>query len=327
MFRILIQILDELWRVQFLGEMPRPNDILQIDSYSYFASLPGRFRLCGVEIILSGSGGSINQEEFAICIASSFLPFVPILFRSYFASIPRGTLPSLPGANLDFIASFSGLSAPPTLGAGRAVMSLDYLLEENPYDSNNVVNIFGFTNDNVLADPDFYQFSSSDFQDAFEPFEDGIQRLLSYENNLVDKSFASIRVTTGVDICENDCDGKCNFPDVSDRSRRSKTSGGSKKSGSGSVKISGGSRSKSASGIGENIGDFLDEILGGGSKSKSGRSGKSRMSKSLRSGKSKKDTCENEFEAFVSGGVKNSFTCDAITEDSLNFLGELFFLN
>ena len=139
MFRILIQILDELWRVQFLGEMPRPNDILQIDSYSYFASLPGRFRLCGVEIILSGSGGSINQEEFAICIASSFLPFVPILFRSYFASIPRGTLPSLPGANLDFIASFSGLSAPPTLGAGRAVMSLDYLLEENPYDSNNVV--------------------------------------------------------------------------------------------------------------------------------------------------------------------------------------------
>ena len=49
------------------------------------------------------------------------------------------------------------------------------------------------------------------------------------------------------------------------------------------------------------------------------------MSKSLRSGKSKKDTCENEFEAFVSGGVENSFTCDAITEDSLNFLAELFY--
>lgn len=80
----------------------------------------------------------------------------------------------------------------------------------------------------------------------------------------MDKSFASIRVTTGVEICEDDCDGKCNFPDVNDRSRRSKTSGGSKKSGSGSVKISGGSRSKSASGIGENLGDFLDEILGGG---------------------------------------------------------------
>lgn len=188
MFRILIQILDELWRVQFLGEMPRPNDILQIDSYSYFASLPSRFRLCGVEIILSGSGGSINQEEFAICIASSFLPFVPILFRAYFNSIPKGTLPSLPAGNLDFAATILGLRGAPTLEAGRAVMSLDYLLEENPYDSNNVVNIFGFTNDQPI--PNFINFLRLTFKmpsNLLRPaFKDcSLTRITSWINRLL----------------------------------------------------------------------------------------------------------------------------------------------
>lgn len=256
LFRLVVRLFTEL----VLEFPPDENDIINPGDANFILSIPDRFRLCGVESTVD------RDESFFLCVAATFLPSIPIFFKAYFATFT---------------------STGRTGNAGIAVEKEPNYLTAEEVDT---VSIQSYTEDLISTTANFYDnLSPSEFQSFFDEFQDGLQRLVSYENNQVDKSFASIRVTTG----SNPGAEECYF---SDKYKSKKSSGGS-----GSKKSSGSSGSKKTG--------------------KSKKSPMSNMSSKMMSENSLVDQCSNDYDAFVSAGVTNSESCDPITEDSLNYLG------
>lgn len=325
-FRVTARIINELVELFLNREADDANFIIQREDLGYFLSIPERLALCGVGGLIPLNPISLPESlDFGICLGLNLLPLVPILFRMYIAT---------------FTTSFK------TTESGVAVSSPNYLSGEQDSDTTTL----GFYTGELRDSSGFYELTCSDFEEAFDEFQDGLQRLVSYEQVLVDKSFASTRLTSNV-LLNEDEDG-CDIFNHRPLGFLQTGSGKSNKTGSGKSVSKSNSFSLGGSGKSNsfNIGDILggsgksnswDIDLGGGSKrrrlrsgSDSGKKKKSCMSK--RSGKSgrshssmsqSRGECKTrECDSFVSAGVKNSQTCDAIDRGDLNYLGKFLFL-
>jgi hypothetical protein len=259
-FRIITRIINELIEL-FVYQADDDDFIIQMEDINYFMSIPVRLDLCGVGGLFPNNLTDLISSDFGFCLGQNLLPLIPILFRIYIAITP---------------------SAFTTTNPGVAVTNPDYIFGEQ--DSETIS--LGLYTRNLVNSPGFYDQSCKEFEDSFDEFQDGLQRLVSYEQVLVDKSFASTRFTSNV-LPNEENDG-CEI--FNERP----------------LKIKSGKVSKNQK---------CDRALKG-----------SRRLEGSKSSKGSGGECKTrECDSFASTGVTNSLTCDAIERDDLNFLGKLGF--
>lgn len=271
-FRIITRIINELIEL-FDYDAADDDFIIQQEDIRYFRSIPERLALCGVGGFFPDNPIATDPSDFGICLGLNLLPLIPILFRIY-------------------IAIFTSVFK--TTESGVAVTNLDYILGEQ--DSSRTITLGMYIGDLVKV-PGFYDQSCKEFEDSFDEFQDGLQRLASYEQVLVDKSFASTRFTSNVLLNEEN-DGCEIFNERPLKpgkvSRRQKCTNPLKGSGR----------------INNSNGRSTGKVRKGDSKSSKGSGGECKT---------------RECDSFASTGVTNSLTCDAIERDDLNFIGKLGF--
>lgn len=231
----------------------------------------------------------ISPDGTIICLGLNLLPLVPILFSIY-------------------LAIFTDSGA--TTQSGVAVTSPDYILGEQ---GSSTITLGSYIGD-LMNSTGFYDQSCREFEDSFDEFQHGLQRLTSYEQVLVDKSFASTHFTSNVHL--NEANDGCNIFNERPLDRNPRTGSKSGKC-SKSTKMGKSGKSNKMGAKGSRERRRLQKTC----KSKRS-SGRSHSSGSSRSHSGSCGECNTrECNSFASAGVTNSRTCDAIERDDLNFLG------
>ena len=286
--RISLRVTNEL--IDLSSGAPDDDFIIKAEDFDYFLSIPNRLALCGV-------GGlilpllPISPDGTIICLGLNLLPLVPILFSIY-------------------LAIFTDSGA--TTQSGVAVTSPDYILGEQ---GSSTITLGSYIGD-LMNSTGFYDQSCREFEDSFDEFQHGLQRLTSYEQVLVDKSFASTHFTSNVHL--NEANDGCNIFNERPLDRNPRTGSKSGKC-SKSTKMGKSGKSNKMGAKGSRERRRLQKTC----KSKRS-SGRSHSSGSSRSHSGSCGECNTrECNSFASAGVTNSRTCDAIERDDLNFLGKL----